>query len=547
MDDGNGQFNNDRGALALLAKTYQSLMLLAGASLPIVAAAYLGAFVDPNLRLHSAAIHEFAIFVATVLSLFISAVAYQNYMASGEPFLRFITLGFLGFAIIYAPHGIFTRLADQHLVLFLIFGPISRLVTAVYFMVALFYANQAPDAPEQRTAWMRWLPHFLLFAAIDIAIVLMASSVELKIVHIRAIESVALGIFAVSVVLAFFNARSTLMRFHLVALFLFVQASIVFLSGKPWNHLWWLAHATFAAGFMVLGYALMQAYQTTRSFKRTYSVAQLHERLLARTQALERSNEQLQAEIAERTLAEAQVRKLNEKLEQNSIDLSAINKELEAFSYSVSHDLRAPLRSLDGFSQALLEDHGDRLDAEGKDYLARVRAAAQRMGQLIDDMLKLSRVSRAELSVESTDLTGLAQAAVQALRSRDPDRQAEFVIARDLRVQGDARLLRVVVENLFENAWKFTANRPRAHIEFGRTTTADGRPYFFVRDNGAGFDTTYASKLFSPFQRLHDEREFPGTGIGLATVRRIILRHGGRVWAEGAVDRGATFCFSLSQ
>ena len=536
---------NNAGALAGLAKTYQGLALAVGASLPIIAAAYVAAFVDPSLKLKSAAVHEFAIAVATVLSLFISAVAYQNYKASGEPFLRFVTLGFLGFTIIYAPHGILTRLADHNLVLFLIFGPVSRLVTALYFLAALVYRKREPDAAAQRTAWRTWLPHILLFVAIDFAIVLTASNIELGIVHIRAIEFLALGIFVLSLVLAVFGARTALIWFHVVALFLFAQASIVFLSSKPWNHLWWLAHATFAAGFVVLGYALMHAYQTTRSFNRVYSVAQLHERLLARTEALERSNQQLQTEITERTLAEENIKKLNEKLELNASDLLAINAELEAFSYSVSHDLRAPLRSVDGFSKLLLEGYGDKLDEEAKGYLQRVRAAAQRMGQLIDDMLKLSRVNRAELNIESADLARLAEDIAQALRKRNPERQVELIVAPGLRAQGDPPLLCIVLENLLENAWKFTAKRAGARIEFGTAAGADGQPYFFVRDNGAGFNMAYADKLFRPFQRLHHEQEFSGTGIGLATVQRVIARHGGRVWAEGTEDEGATFYFTL--
>lgn len=539
------QLQNNENGLAGLAKIYQSLSLVAAASLPIIAAAYLIAVVDPSLKFKAAAMHEFAIVIATVLSLFITAVAFQNYKASGEPFLRFITLGFLGFTLIYAPHGVLTRFADHHLVLFLIFGPISRLVTAIYFIVALIHAKREPDAPEQRTAVKRWLPHILLFVAVDVVIVLTASSIELTITYIRAIEFIALTIFVLSLGLALYGKRSLLMWFHVAALFLFAQASIVFLLSKPWNHLWWLAHATFATGFLVLGYALTHAYQTTRSFKRVYSVAQLHERLLLRTQALERSNDQLKIEIAERTLAETKVRNLNERLEQNAINLLAMNNELEAFSYSVSHDLRTPLRSVDAFSQILLEQHSDKLDVEGNHCLHRLRAAAQRMAQLVDDMLKLARVTRAELKIEPTNLTRLAEETIQTLRGRDPDRQAEVIVAPDLQAEGDPQLLRIVIENLFENAWKFTAKRASARIEFGAATGADGKSYFFVRDNGAGFDMAHANKLFSPFQRLHDEREFPGTGIGLATIQRIVKKHGGKVWAEGAVDQGATFYFDV--
>ncbi len=224
--------------------------------------------------------------------------------------------------------------------------------------------------------------------------------------------------------------------------------------------------------------------------------------------------------------------------------LKAVNKELEAFSYSVSHDLRAPLRHVDGFSQALQEEYAGRLDAHGQDYLQRIRRAIQRMGELIDDLLRLSRVTQADLRHERIDLSGLARAVAAELRKTQPERRVEFVIAPALTAEGDARLLRVVLENLLGNAWKFTHKRSRARIEFG-ATRHEGQRAYFVRDDGAGFDMAYAGKLFGAFQRLHDAHEYPGTGIGLATVQRVIHKHGGRVWAEGAVDKGAIFYFTL--
>jgi PAS domain S-box-containing protein len=232
-------------------------------------------------------------------------------------------------------------------------------------------------------------------------------------------------------------------------------------------------------------------------------------------------------------------------LQEYSTQLEATNKELEAFSYSVSHDLRAPLRSIDGFSQALLEDYGDSLEAEAQHYLQRVRAGSQRMAQLIDDMLALSRLTRSEMRHETIDLSALAQTIAAELHQAEPARQAKFIITPDLTVQADARLIRVALENLLGNAWKFTAKRSAAHIEFGILSQADDQPAYFVRDNGAGFDMTYADKLFGAFQRLHTPAEFTGTGIGLATVQRVIHRHGGQVWAEGAVEQGATFYFTL--
>lgn len=236
---------------------------------------------------------------------------------------------------------------------------------------------------------------------------------------------------------------------------------------------------------------------------------------------------------------------LNLEMEQRNTELAAVNKELEAFSYSVSHDLRAPLRSIDGFSQALLEDCADKLNKQGKGYLHRVRAAAQRMGELIDDLLALSRVTRREMRHEMVNISALAEAVAAELQQEQPERRVKFAISKGLVVNGDEALLGLALENLLSNAWKFTSKQPKARIKFG-VTQNDGKPAYYVRDDGVGFDMAYVDKLFAPFQRLHPVDEFPGTGVGLATVQRIISRHGGRVWAEGAVKQGATFYFTLA-
>lgn len=237
-------------------------------------------------------------------------------------------------------------------------------------------------------------------------------------------------------------------------------------------------------------------------------------------------------------------RELEDRVQDRTRELESANKELEAFCYSVSHDLRAPLRALDGFSDELLRCYAERLDDKGRHYLERVRAGTQRMGQLIDDLLDLSRLSRGEMKREQVDLTGLARAVAGELQQREPGRQISFDIQPDLTGQGDAGLLKVALENLLGNAWKFTGKKSAAIITFGRTEH-EGLPAFFVRDNGAGFDMNHASKLFGAFQRLHPQREFPGNGIGLATVQRIIHRHGGQVWADSPPGMGATFYFTL--
>jgi signal transduction histidine kinase len=235
-------------------------------------------------------------------------------------------------------------------------------------------------------------------------------------------------------------------------------------------------------------------------------------------------------------------------LEDANRELEATNRELEAFSYSVSHDLRAPLRSIDGFSQILLEDYSEDLDEEGRDYLGRVRAASQRMGRLIDDLLGLSRVTRSALRRQPVDLSAVAREIIAELRKREPERRVEVEVSDGLVAYGDARLLQIALENLIGNAWKFTEKEPEARIEFGQDEelSREGRvPVYYVSDNGAGFEMAYAEKLFGAFQRLHGSEEFEGTGIGLATVQRVVHRHGGRIWAKGEVGQGATFFFTL--
>ncbi|MEO5656690.1 MAG: ATP-binding protein [Nitrospiria bacterium] len=249
-------------------------------------------------------------------------------------------------------------------------------------------------------------------------------------------------------------------------------------------------------------------------------------------------------DVSERKKMDEDMNRLNADLQAQTIRLDAANKELEAFCYSVSHDLRAPLRGIDGFSRALLEDYADRLDAEGKSYLERVRAASRRMAQLIDDLLNLSRVTRGEIHREPVDLSAIARAVAAELQAEHPQRHVDVVVADGLRTEGDPRLLKIVMDNLLGNAWKYTGKHPRAAIEVG-VASRNGRTTYFVRDDGAGFDMAGADKLFGAFQRLHGAAEFPGTGIGLATVQRIVTRHGGRVWAEGAVERGATVYFTL--
>jgi two-component system NtrC family sensor kinase len=276
----------------------------------------------------------------------------------------------------------------------------------------------------------------------------------------------------------------------------------------------------------------------------------LKARVLAqiRRKQFEDETRHIREQLLRRELEAAEARAARELAETRAVlaeDLRRKNAELEAFSYSVSHDLRAPLRSIDGFSQALLEDYNENLPAKAQDFLRRVRAAAQRMGELIDDLIELSRVERSELRRERVDVSRIAHQVAASLRRFAPERSVELVIEPDVASEVDARLFQIVLENLMGNAWKFTAKTATPSVEFG-TTTDGATTTFFVKDNGAGFDAAHAARLFAPFQRLHSESDFPGTGIGLATVQRIVSRHGGRVWAESAPGRGATFYWTVA-
>ena len=319
-----------------------------------------------------------------------------------------------------------------------------------------------------------------------------------------------------------------------------------------------ISHEMQLEEFRLLAVRRVQAQRADLRTRVTVAVATLLDvilivvmsRLLFRERALRHETELQAVELRqanERIIAStAEIRELNESLEQRvkhrTSELEAINRELEAFSYSVSHDLRAPLRTVDGFSLALEEDYADKVDETGKDYVRRIRAGVQRMGQLIDALLQLSRITRAELESAEIDVSALANSVAENLIQENPGRVIEFNIEPALTATGDARLVRIALENLFGNSVKFTSRRPSAHIEFGWDPEQKA---YFVRDNGAGFDMAYANRLFSAFHRLHGDKDFKGSGIGLATVSRIVHRHRGKIWATSEVDNGATFFFSL--
>lgn len=267
--------------------------------------------------------------------------------------------------------------------------------------------------------------------------------------------------------------------------------------------------------------------------------------LYALLKILQRRNDAALRALSEH---EAEIRRINAELErrveQRTAQLEATNRELESFAYAVSHDLRAPLRSMSGFSQLLQEAPSDTLDEKSRHYLTRIHEASRRMSALIEDLLSLSRIGRSELNPRPVDLSQLAAEAAASVKERYPNRQVELTIEPGLHAEGDARLLRVAIENLLDNAFKYTARTKQATVTVGASNEPEGR-VFFVRDNGVGFDMAYSNKLFGPFQRLHSDADYPGTGIGLVTVQRIVARHGGRIWAQAELNRGAAFYFTL--
>jgi two-component system sensor histidine kinase/response regulator len=268
--------------------------------------------------------------------------------------------------------------------------------------------------------------------------------------------------------------------------------------------------------------------------------------LAQQSRLLEKRNQELQESILRSWKAEEEIKMLNRHLERQVEELAEVNRELEAFSYTVSHDLRAPLSRIAGFSRALLDFHAAQLEDQARVYLERIDNSARRMCELVEELLNFSRLTRVELHHDRVDMSALVNGLATELRGREPERNVEFVIAPGVEVWGDAILLRTALLNLLENSWKFTRHHAAARIEFG-VIEGQGRRVFFLRDDGAGFDMTDAARLFRPFQRLHSESDFQGTGIGLATVERVIRRHGGRIWAEGKPESGATFYFTLRQ
>jgi signal transduction histidine kinase len=333
-----------------------------------------------------------------------------------------------------------------------------------------------------------------------------------------------------------FDAK--ILRLIIYALILSIATGLAFtLYTDPFGVINMTGHLLQIGSFYLMYRAIIETVLNKPQDILYYNLKQSQEAETQLNAELAKVNLELKLDIAER-------QKIEEDLKKYTRDLENVNKELEAFSYSVSHDLKAPLRSLNGFSEALMEDYADKLDAEGKDYLQRIRSSSQLMSRLIEDILTLSRVTRVQMNIFEVNLSELAEEVVIELKQSQPERQAEFKIMPNLITNGDRSLLKLVLDNLLGNAFKFTGKTQSAVIEFGMQLK-EGKPVFYVKDNGVGFDMAAADKLFKPFQRLHSTAEFPGTGVGLASVLRIIRRHCGEVWAESREGEGAIFYFTL--
>ncbi|MES2356425.1 MAG: ATP-binding protein [Pseudomonadota bacterium] len=621
--------------LVLLMQSYQRLVLTIGVLLPSLGIGFLMKTTDLGQRLALHTFHEVAITVAVMMSGFISFVAYKSYQKDHNPFVRFVALAYLGFTIVYTPHGALTYMADHNMAQFLIFGPVSRLIMGLYLFTGLFHLNAESQqsgknspAPHLKKSW--W-PHVVFFVLTAAVLYFTTENIRVRPPFLKGIESIALLTSCLAIWRMWrLPFRSPLMRFHLIAQILFAQASLTFLLGAPWNSLWWFAHALSAAGFMTLGYGVTRVYLGTRSLSTIYDEIMLHNVLdkivehspvgilvVDRNLGVIHSNQMMEKmlagkgddkgaanwlfanlavdsvrlketladspvfmrrlkldtpdnsffyevriaeldgtgasqgfvciliDISESHKAEEAIRSLNANLKHEVAERNAINKELESFCYSVSHDLRSPLRAMEGFSHLLEEGYSAKFDEEGRRHLRSVKDNSKKMGQLIDDLLAFSRLGRDPIQDGEVDM----QLLVKDVLNNDAginniDNHAEIKIGDMPWAHGDITPLRQVWVNLLSNAIKFSSKNPQPVIEISGYRK-DAMNIYCVKDNGIGFDMKYYDKLFRVFQRLHAQNQFEGTGVGLAIVQRVVTRHSGRVWAEAEEGKGASFFFSL--
>jgi signal transduction histidine kinase len=532
-----------------LTKVYSRLLLAVFSLVPSSLISYLYLFQKPPLRFENHGFHEIAISISILEGAFISYVTWRCYRYSGESFLRWLTLGFLGFTLVYAPHGLFTAYSHHNLWLFLLYGPASRLVMDGCFLIALLVYGKPAETEERRANKHYWWVSIGIFLLIDVAVAGIAISPVAGNPAVRStMEIGALCLSALGlVILIARRIRSPLMTiFYSLSLACFAQSSLAFVLARAWNHLWWLAHAIFAAGFLLLSYGVIQAFRTTRSFATVYSQEDLMERAVAANAATQQALGRLQdAHVALARKAE-ELSRSNVLLDQAKRELEHTNAELEAFSSSVAHDLRAPIRAIDGFTRILIEDFSAQLPPTARQYLNDIRQSACAMSQMVKDLLKLSRLQYQKLSLQATPLNDLVESVLRDIKAEFSSREIEWRIGALPVVNCDPGLVRQVFANLLSNAVKFTRNQKPAVIQVEQMTS-ESELIILVRDNGIGFDPNVATKLFGLFVRLHDVKDFEGTGVGLATVQRIVQKHGGRVWADSLPGQGATFYFSLQE
>jgi signal transduction histidine kinase len=620
--------------LLRLMQVYQRLVVVGGLLLPAAGIGFLIITTDAVRRLPQHGFHEFAITIAVLLSAFVALVAYESYRRDGSEFVRFVALAYLGFTIVYTPHGALTRVADHNMVQFVIFGPVSRLIMSSYLFAGLFHLGGQRQPVSSNGAVLgrnpRWWPHIACFILIAVGLYFATATGSIRTIHVKLIESCALIVSCLAIWrMALLPFRSPLMRFHMLAQFLFAQASLAFILSLPWNALWWFAHAISAAGFITLGYAVTRIYLGTRSLATVYDEIMLHHILdriveyspvgilvvdeqlrhihcnrtmgtmlgcegaetetaaalfsrlgldsaglidttrdssiFAKSFELEiagvkrfyeariaklngvgasRGYISILIDTSEAHQAAQVIHKLNASLEHEVAERTAINKELESFSYSVSHDLRSPLRAMEGFSRLLEEDYGPKLDDDGRRYLRTVRENSRKMGKLIDDLLAFSRLGREPIQGHDVDMLRMVTDVLKDLGIENLSNHVKVKVGDMPAAFGDTTPLQQVWVNLLSNAIKFSAKNPQPMVEVHGYRNGMENIYC-VKDNGVGFEMKYYDKLFGMFQRLHRGDEFEGTGVGLAIVQRIVSRHGGRVWAESAEGKGASFFFSL--
>ncbi len=498
--------------------------ILAGFA-PSILIAYLIAFDVSTLRFHHYLTHEIAIFIAVSTSAFIGWVAYLNYRFSRESYQYWAALAYFSFALVYAPHGILTRLADTHLPAFLVFGPASRLAMAAYLLVAVLRFDSL------NVSGRRLWPHGLGLLVVVATLTGASFAGWIGIPLVRAIEMVSNGVFTLTLLVMLIRWTSVhLLAYQRFALLWFIQASAAFLLSKPWSHLWWFAHLLSAAGFIVLGCAIMRAHQTTGSFTQVLNLQQLHHRLKEHAAQLEQEKKEQAILINELNIS--------------SKKLVDSNQALEQFTSMVSHDLKAPLHTISGFAGLLRQDLHGRIDSNTDEIIDHITKGVQRMRTLIDGLLSYARSCHQKLCPVQVSLNSLLTEVVTDLKQSIEDTQASVTWTDLPTVSADYTLLRSALQNLIANAIKYRSEQlPAIHI----STQKDGASWkVSVRDNGVGLAPDDTSRIFKAFERLNATGDYDGCGIGLAIVRRAAERHGGRAWAESAgIGQGACFHFTL--